>query len=283
MPTSPGLRVAFQGERGAYSETALRRRYGDQAEPVPSRTLEEAFAAVPQDRADRVVVPIENATAGSINETYDRLLETDLAIEAEIVVEVRHCLLACPGVERSDLERVLSHPQALAQCEGTLDELGLERVATWDTAGSARRVAQQQPADTAAIASRLAGELHGLEVLATDIQDRPWNRTRFLALGTEGTEPGEGPHRTSLVLSTDHTPGALYRALEPFAKRGVNLSKLESRPTRERPWEYRFYLDLEGHRRDEAVQAALGELEEQVPFLEVLGSFPTDPLDAKPE
>lgn len=268
------LRVAFQGQRGAYSEQALRQAYGEDAEPVPCASLAEAFRAG-EDEADRAVVPVENATAGSINEAYDRLLETDLEIEAETVVEVRHRLLAAPGVELADLERVRSHPQALEQCRAALEELGLEPVAAADTAGSARWIAEQEASEVAAIASELAGRLYGLETLVEDLQDRAWNRTRFLCLGPDRpARDEERDHRTSLVLSTDHSPGALHRALEPFARRAINLTKLESRPTRERPWEYLFYLDVEGHVDEAPIEDAIDELGADVPFLEVLGSFP---------
>lgn len=277
MPRPPAPEtVAFQGERGAYSEQAVRRCYGDEAQPIPCSTLAEAFATVAEGRAQRAVVPVENALEGTVNRTYDLLLEHELDLEAEVVVPIRHQLLALPGVSLDDVERVRSHPQALAQCRQTLEELGLAPTAARDTAGSARRVAEEGNRREAAIASRLAGRMYELETLAEDVQDEDWNQTRFLALAREPEPPEEGPYRTSLVLSTDHSPGALFEALEPLAERGINLTKLESRPTREQAWQYRFHLDLEGHRDDEPVAAALEELDERVPFLRVFSSYPID-------
>lgn len=257
----------------------MRRLYGEEVEPVPRSTLEEAFAAADGGRAQRAVVPVENALEGTVNRTYDLLLEHALDIEAEVVVEIRHQLLGLPGASLEDVQVVRSHPQALGQCRDTLEKLGLEARAARDTAGSARRLAEEGPGDQAAIASRLAGELYGLETLAEDVQDEDWNRTRFLALAREPEPAEEGPYRASLVLSTDHAPGALFRALEPLAQREVNLTKLESRPTRDRAWEYRFHLDLEGHRDEEPVASALAAPEGTVPFLRVFSSYPIDEED----
>lgn len=266
--------VAFQGERGAYSELAVRRAFGEAVQPLPLPGLADVFAAVEDATADLGVVPVENSYAGSVDRAYELLRERDVVPVGEVVVPVRHALLALPGVEADDVDRVLSHPQALAQCRQAIEGLGAEAVAAHDTAGSARRVAEEGLRTAAAIASPLAGERYGLDVLARDLQSQPGNRTRFLVLDREPAPRTDGPHRTSLVLVTSHDPGALHEALGPFARRGVNLMKLESRPTEASRWEYRFYLDLAGHHEDPDVAKALEEVRGMVPTLEVLGSYP---------
>lgn len=266
--------VAFQGERGAYSELALRRAFGEGAEALPLPDLDDVFEAVESGEADLGLVPVENSYAGSVDQAYDLLRTREVVPVGEVVVPVRHALLALPGVEAADVERVLSHPQALAQCRDAIEDLGAEAVAAYDTAGSARRVAEEGLGSAAAIASPLAGERYGLEVLARDLQSQPGNRTRFLVLDRDPAPRTDAPHRTSLVLVTSHDPGALHEALGPFARQGVNLLKLESRPTEASRWEYRFYLDLAGHHDDPDVAAALEEVRGLVPTLEVLGSYP---------
>lgn len=266
--------VAFQGERGAYSELAVRRAFGEAVQPLPLPGLADVFAAVEDATADLGVVPVENSYAGSVDRAYELLRERDVVPVGEVVVPVRHALLALPGVEADDVDRVLSHPQALAQCRQAIEGLGAEAVAAHDTAGSARRVAEEGLRTAAAIASPLAGERYSLDVLARDLQSQPGNRTRFLVLDREPAPRTDGPHRTSLVLVTSHDPGALHEALGPFARRGVNLMKLESRPTEASRWEYRFYLDLAGHHEDPDVAKALEEVRGMVPTLEVLGSYP---------
>lgn len=287
--TDTGRRIGFQGERGAYSEEAVLAHDPD-AEPVPFDRLSEVFSAVATGEVDQAVVPIENSQAGSINRTYDLVRKHgpaartarraegsprrhDLHIAGEVVVPVDHCLLALPGSSLADLERVRSHPQALEQCRSFLDEHGLEPVASADTAGAARELAEAKAPDEAALASHRAAELYDLEILAEAVQTIDENWTRFVVLDPEPAPRAEGPQKTSLVLATEHRPGALYEALGAFAERGVNLLKLESRPSREKPWEYVFYVDLEGHRRDEDVRAGLAELAQSAKFVRVLGSY----------
>lgn len=267
------MQVAFQGERGAYSEEALLKAFPD-AEPVPMHTLDELFEAVATGKVDAALAPIENSQAGSISRTYDLLQRGDLYITGEIVLPIDHCLMALPGQALTDIERVHSHPQALDQCEAFLREHGLEPVAEADTAGSARLVAEEQLEGEAALASRQAAEDHGLEILVESVQTTVHNRTRFVVLERSPAPRGDGAQKTSLVFATDHRPGALYHALAPLAEREINMVKLESRPSRGQPWQYVFHLDLEGHREDEAVAAALSELGQITTFLKVLGSYP---------
>lgn len=264
--------IAFQGEHGAYGEEAAGLLYpGEPVLPVP--TFAAAFEAVAAGRAPRAVVPAENSWAGSVHEVYDLLLRFPLLIVAECILPVRHCLLALPGQRLADVQEVWSHPQAIAQCKDFLRAHGFRAVAAADTAGSARAVAEKRRRGVAAIAGRAAAARYGLEILAEDVQAAPDNATRFLALATEPA-PATGAAKSSLVLATDHRPGALYHCLGALAEAGVNLTKLESRPTRQRPWEYLFYLDFEGHQAEPRIAGALEELGRRAAWVRLLGSYP---------
>lgn len=270
--------MAFQGEFGAFSEEAVRRACGPEAEAVPLRTLRDVFDAVRSGDAQFGVIPVENSRAGIIPESYDLLLEHPLWVRAEATVPVTQCLLAPPATSLRELRRVYSHPQALAQCEGYLRRLGLEAIAVYDTAGSARQIAQAREPGAAAIASRRAAQLYGLEVLADAIQDDRDNTTRFYVIGREPTAAAaaDQPHRTVLVLAmdADDSPGALHWSLGTLAFWRVNLLKIESRPSRRRPWHYDFYFELAARAEDASVRAALDELRARGANLRLLGSFP---------
>ncbi len=268
------LRVAFQGERGAFGDEAVRTYFGTQSEPQPCRTFAEVFHAVASGGVDYGLVPVENSQAGSINEVYDLLRQHDLFVIGEIGLPVNHCLLCLPGQKLADITRVISHPQALAQSDAFLRELGVEVVASYDTAGSARMISEQKLQGVAAVAGAAAAQLYGLEILAEGIQTIKDNYTRFIVLGREPAARREGPAKTMIVMATPHQPGALYKSLGALAARGINLLKLESRPSRQRIWEYVFYLDFEGHRDDPVVRGALADLAEHTTFCKVLGSFP---------
>jgi prephenate dehydratase len=272
------MRVAFQGERGAYSEEAAAALYGD-VEAVPCATLRDVFDAVSAARADRGVVPVENSQAGSINETYDLLLAHKLFIVRELDLRIRHHLLALPGQSLGSIKQVYSHPQALAQCEEFLRQHTIEPVPASDTAGSAKLVASQRLKGVGAIAGRRAAEIYHLSTLAEGIETNPFNYTKFLGLSTAAAPHSPGC-KTSVVFTTKNVPGALHRALGAFASRSLNLTKLESRPRREVPWEYVFYVDFDGHRDDPEATAALSELTDVTTLLRVLGSYPksTTPL-----
>ncbi|CAI0545376.1 unnamed protein product, partial [Linum tenue] len=284
------LRVAYQGVCGAYSESAAQKAYPN-CEAVPCDQFETAFEAVEGWTVDRAVLPIENSLGGSIHRNYDLLLRHKLHIVGEIKYAVRHCLLANPGVKVNDLKRVLSHPQALAQCEYTLTRLGLVREAVDDTAGAAKYVALSKLEDTGAVASSAAAEIYGLDILAEDIQDDSDNVTRFLMLARDPLIPGTyRPFKTSIVFSLEEGPGILFKALAVFAMRDINLTKIESRPWRRsslRPpgenanglqkcFHYMFYVDFEESMASDNAQNALKHLEEFATFLRVLGSYPAD-------
>lgn len=266
------LIVAFQGERGAHSETAIEGLFGE-VEVLPCRTLRAVFEAVKEGRALTGMVPVENSQAGTINETWDLLLEYDLQITGEIELPVRHCLMALPGQSLADIRVVYSHPQALTQCQSFLRDMDVEMVAVYDTAGSAKMLRERAMDGAGAIAGERAATIYGLEVLARDLQDLPDNRTRFFAVSREPAGRGER-NRTALVMATQHRPGALYWCLGALAYRDINLVKLESRPSRNKPWDYIFYILLDGHAADAHCQEALAELRTKTTFLRVLGSYP---------
>jgi prephenate dehydratase len=223
--------------------------------------------------ADLALLPVENSMAGAVNQAYELLMESDLLIQAEVVLHVHHALLAPAGVSIDDITRVKSHPQALAQCEQFILRHKFEAVPDYDTAGSARDLAASPAPGTASIASTLAAELYGLNVLQANIEDVPHNYTRFLLLGHDTPVRGDY-NKTSIVFATRHMPSALYDCLGEFASRGLNLTKIESRPRRNRPWEPVFYLDFEGHWQDQACQEALARLLLKASFVKMLGSYP---------
>jgi prephenate dehydratase len=271
--------VAFQGERGAYSEEAIYQFFGPDVESVPCESFEGIFEVVESGPADYGALPVENSTAGSINQAYDLLLDHDLRVWGEAILRVRHTLLVPPGTAQADIRRVRSHPHALAQCRRYLSNHGWAAETSYDTAGSARDLATAPEPGVAAIASRLAGQLYGLEELAYGIEDSIYNYTRFFIL-SHRDPPRAQRNKTSVVFAARHQPGALYECMGEFAKRRVNLTKLESRPRLNRPWQYSFYLDFEGHCQDPECEAALMGLLRRSSFLKLLGSYPaaTTPL-----
>ncbi|MGH7964069.1 MAG: prephenate dehydratase, partial [Candidatus Binatia bacterium] len=239
--------IAFQGEHGAYSESALLAFFGQEVVPLPCLSFEQAFAAVEQGEAQAAMLPVENSLGGSIHRNYDLMLRHNLYIVGELNLPIHHQLLALPDVPPEEIKVAWSHPQALAQCELTLDRLGVAREATYDTAGSAKMLREQGRRDVAAIASRRAAEVYGLSILAEDIEDDANNITRFVALTRDPVSVGpNAPAKTSLVFSLNNEPGALFKALSVFALRDLDLTKLESRPLRGKRWEYLFYLDVAG-------------------------------------
>jgi chorismate mutase/prephenate dehydratase len=272
------MRVAYQGQEGSYSHIAARKYFttrSEQMEFVGLPSFGEALEAAEDGSAGYALLPIENTTAGSINQTYDLLRRTELRIVGEEILHVRHCLLGLPGTDIGTLSRVLSHPQGLAQCARYLAEHpAVEQVAFEDTASAAAEVARVGNSSWAAIASAEAGELYGLEVMDPSIADQEENWTRFVVISSLEIELDDRiPAKTSLVFSTRHHQGALAHCLNVLAEHGVNLTKLESRPIPRRPWEYMFYVDLEGSVESEPTSLAVAELRRECPYLRVLGSY----------
>ena len=267
------MKVAFQGERGAYSETAVYSFFGENAEVKPCRDLKAVFDNVANHGTASGVVPVENSIEGSVNQTYDLFLKYELKVCGEVIVKIAHCLIAKPDMKLEDIKTVYSHPQALAQCRRFLEKKGWELIPTYDTAGSVKMLKEKALKNAAAVASERAAKLYEMNILARDLADNPENYTRFFVLSQQDAEP-TGKDKTSIIFAAAHKPGALYHALGEFAKRDINLTRIESRPTKQTPWEYNFYLDFEGHRTEPRCTGALEALKEHSMFIKILGSYP---------
>lgn len=276
MAVTTATRVAFQGVPGAFSEEAAY-AFAPESQAVGYPSFEEAFDATVRGDCDFACLPVENSLAGSINQTYDLLTDSVLTVVAERVVRVHHNLLVRPGTRLEDVKRVYSHPQALQQCQRFIRQHGMQAVAEYDTAGAAKLLAENGGSQTgsAAIASRRAAEAYGLDIVAERIEDLDFNFTRFFVLGHEERpqQPGRD-HKTSLLLATHHRPGELVACLQVFPEHGINMTKLESRPRRDKPWSYLFYIDIEGHVAEPQVSAALSGLVRRAAFVKYLGSYP---------
>ncbi len=273
------MKVAFQGERGAYSEAAAIAFFGAEISPVACRTFDAVFAAIVSGECKRGIVPIENSLAGSIHRNYDLLQRHTLSIVGEHIFRVQHCLIAHPGATLSDIRKIISHPQALAQCEGHIDKLGLECEPWYDTAGAVKSLRDVGRRDHAAIASRRAAEVYKMQILASGIEDVAANYTRFLALARQAETPTDASTKTSIAFTLPQggaTPGSLFRAIGVFAMRDINLTKIESRPTPTETFNYMFYLDFEGSQDEPRCARALDHLREMATDVRVFGSYRTD-------
>lgn len=272
------LKISYQGEPGANSHLAAREVYPD-AESVAYPTFEDALAAVKNGDADYAMIPIENSVAGRVADIHHLLPDAGLYIIGEHFLRVRHQLMAKPGASLATIKRVMSHTQALGQCRTTLRKLGLKPVPEADTAGSARLVSEGTDLSTAAIASRLAAEIYGLEIIKSDIEDQSHNTTRFIILAKEpdDAEPGNGPVMTTFLFRVRNVPAALYKALGGFATNGVNMTKLESYQEEGTFNASRFFADIEGHPVDRPVQLALEELSFFSTQTQILGTYPASP------
>jgi chorismate mutase/prephenate dehydratase len=268
-----GREVAFQGEVGAYSEEAALQFFGPSTTTKPYESLDEVFKVVEQDEVQFGIIPVENSLEGSISLVYDLLLDSSLKVCGETELRVSHCLIGSPEARLDLIKRVYSHPQALGQCKTFLKHLGCELIPTYDTAGSVKMIKEKAITDGAAIASARAAEIYKMKIIASEIEDNPNNFTRFFILAKEDSPPS-GNDKTSIVFSVKHRPRALHEFIKEFAVRNINLTKIESRPTRQKPWEYNFYLDFEGHREDKAPREVLENLDRTSLFLKILGSYP---------
>ncbi len=268
-----GIVIAFQGEIGAYSEEAAFHFFGPSIQVKPCESLDDVFKTVERGEAQFGIIPIENSLEGSISRSYDLLLDSSLMVCGETGLRVIHCLIANPGTRLDLIKKVYSHPQALGQCQAFLRHLDCELIPTYDTAGSVKMIKEKGITDGAAIASTRAAEIYDMQIVAREIEDNPNNFTRFFILAKQDSPPS-GNDKTSIVFSVKHRPGSLYEFLRELASKKINLTKIESRPTRQKAWEYNFYLDFEGHREDKAAREALDNLEKTSLFVRVLGSYP---------
>jgi prephenate dehydratase len=280
MKDAGEARIAFQGERGAFSEEAALKLLGADMALVPCATFDMAFAAIREGRADYVLAPMENSLAGSVHRSFDLLVESGLQIVGEVIIPIVHNLIAMPGARFEELASVASHPVALAQCERFFTaHPALKRIAAEDTAGSVREMMRAGDESRGAIASRRAAEIYGAVILQEHLEDDRENYTRFFLLAADAdaravaAKGAPAPDKISLVFQLAHIPGALLHALEPFARRNINMMKIESRPVHGRPWQYRFYLDLQAVAGDREIIAALSESKKVVVELKVLGSY----------
>lgn len=266
------MKVAFQGEPGAYSEQAVFNYFGN-VETLPCESFDVVFDSVTNDLCEAGLIPVENSLAGSIHQNYDLLLRHDLHIVGEHLLRVQHCLIALPGVKKEEIKKAISHPQALGQCAAYLRNLGIKPETVYDTAGSVKMLKASGERTTAAIASHRAADLYEMQILEEGIEDNPENYTRFLAISKHSVEPS-GEAKTSIVFTLKNQPGALFKALSVFALRDLDLTKIESRPLQGTPWNYLFYIDFIGATQDETVRKALDHLGEYALMLRVLGSYP---------
>jgi prephenate dehydratase len=275
MPPKAAV-VAFQGERGAYGEMAAL-SYFSRAKLTPLKSFRDVFEAAERGDSDLAIVPVENSIEGSVNEVYDLLLETEkLEVIGEVYQRVRHCLIANPGATKKAIRWVHSHPQALAQCRAYLQKNKMEAMPAYDTAGAAKMIKEKGLVDSGAIASRRAAELYGMQILDEGIEDRKNNYTRFLVMSLRGKKQkpvGSAQYKTSIIFSVKHVPGALFGIIGEFAMRGINLTRIESRPTKETPWEYNFYVDFEGHAAEKQVREALKAIGPKTLYVKILGSY----------
>ncbi len=269
----PKPRVAYQGERGAYSEDAVAQVFGADVEPLPCLEFQDAFEAVDTGQARYAILPVENSIEGTVAQVNDLLLEHDLTVTREVIVAVDHCLITNPRSEIEDIRAVYSHPQALGQCRRFLARHPKWRqIPTYDTAGSVKMIKERGRRDEAAIASRRSATVYGAKVLAEGIQTDHENYTRFFVLQKHPRKV-VGANKTSIAFVTKNLPGSLHVCLGEFAKRGINLTKLESRPRRARLWNYVFYVDFDGSMDDPSCREAVGALVTTAGFVKVFGSY----------
>ena len=267
------MKVAFQGEKGAYSEEAIYKHYGSEVETVPRPYLRDVFNTVESGEADYGLVPVENTIEGSIVRAYDLLNERSLKASGEEIHRIQHCLIAHPDARLEDIKKAYSHPQALGQSREYLETNGIEAVNFYDTAGSIKWIKENNVHDAAGIASAQAAETYGMKILVKGIETNTENYTRFLEIGFDEPEP-TGRDKTTLAFIVQHKPGTLVGALKEFSDRRINLEKIESRPRIGKPWEYVFFVDLEGHIMDDRISTALNSLKDYTLYMKHLGSYP---------
>lgn len=275
------MTVAFQGEPGAYSEAAAYQCFGNGLKTLPCVSFGDILSAVENGRADYAMLPTENSIEGAVGQALDLLAQSPLVIEGETYLHIHHCLIAHPRASIEEIRKVYSHPQALGQCREFLERRAWEVTPFYDTAGSVKMVREKNLRDAAGIASKLAADIYGMEVLVEGIETNRQNFTRFFIVG-KTPQPTAGTNKTSLVFRAVHKPGALLNVLKEFSDRGLNLTRLESRPVLGDPWTYSFYIDCEGHQNDLMLSNCLKAIQTHTTFLKIMGSYPSKTLTESP-
>ena len=264
--------IAFQGEHGAYSEQAIKKLSGESPITIPCRSFREMLNLVQYGKADYAILPVENSLAGTVIPAYDALVDSDLLVQAEVMLRIEHCLMAPKGKTICDIKYVISHHQALSQCSEHLEKEGLVAKEYYDTAGAAKELAVCEMESTAAIASELAAETYGLEILRRNFEDLETNTTRFFLMGRESM-PCIGKCKTSIIFTTEHKPGALFSVLRELSDRNLNLTKIESRPFKREMWRYIFFVDFEGTVADRQVKEGIKAISDRCSYFKFLGSY----------
>ncbi len=270
---SNDLEVAFQGEDGSFGQEVAFNLFGRSVKTRQCDTVEEVYNLVQQDSLTHGIIPVENSQEGSIGSTYDLLLESSLLVCGEAQIRTTYSLAGNKSSTLSSLKKIYAHPQALGQCQAFLRHLGCELIPTYHTLGTVKMIKEKRLSDSAIVAGEGVAFASDLKILAREIEDTRWNSTRFFLLGKHDAPP-TGSDKTSIVTLLKHEPGTLYQVIKEFAERRINLSKVETRPTRKTPWEYHFYIDFEGHRLDSGILEALENVEQACLFMKVLGSYP---------
>jgi prephenate dehydratase len=274
LPAREGdLEVAFQGEDGSFGQEVAFNFFGKSVKTRQCDTVEEVAGLVQQGRLAHGIVPVENSQDGSIGSTYDLLLESNLMACGEAQIRTTYCLAGNKSSTLASLKKIYAHPQALGQSQAFLRHLGCELIPTYHTLGTVKMIKEKRLSDSAIVSGEGVAFASDLKILAREIEDNRWNSTRFFLLGKQDAPPS-GSDKTSIVTLLKHEPGTLYNVIKEFADRGINLSKVETRPTRKTPWEYHFYIDFEGHRLDSKIMEALERVGQASLFMKVLGSYP---------
>ena len=267
--------VSFQGERGAYSEAAARVFFNKEIHTTPLATFADVLENTSTGKTEYAILPIENSLEGSVGESYDLLYSTDLNAIGEIYHRIEHCLIGIGTLD--EIDTVYSHPQALGQCRKFIEEHNMKKIPAYDTAGSVKIVKELNKRNCAGIASKNAAEIYGMPIVSNNIANNLNNYTRFLIL-SKTNSPITGNDKTSIIFSIKHEPGSLFRIIENFHKNNVNLTKIESRPTKTNMWEYNFYVDFEGHKNDLKILKMLEKIKQDTLFMKILGSYPSAKL-----
>jgi len=269
------IHVSFQGERGAYSEAAAKSFFNEQIETIPKTTFAEVLESTTNENTQYSVLPVENSIEGSVGESYDLLYSTSLNATGEIYHRIEHCLIGIGNID--EIDTVYSHPQALGQCRKFIEEHNMKTIPAYDTAGSVKMVKKINKSNCACIASKDAAKIYEMPIIQDNIANNLNNYTRFLILSKSNCSK-IGNDKTSIIFSIKHEPGSLFRIIENFHKNNVNLTKIESRPTKENTWEYNFYVDFEGHQNDGKISEMLMKIKQETLFMKILGSYPSAKL-----